>query len=84
VMLVGFAALYVLLGFSAIPGTSSPSALQTGWQAVVYSLGVMTRQSPKLAASDPVMLQTLVFLEGILGPLQIGLMALALRRKFMR
>jgi hypothetical protein len=83
-ILIGFAALYVLLGFVAVQGLSLSGALQTTWQAVVYSLGVMTRQNPTLAAFEPVLLRSLVFLEGILGPLQIGLFALALRRKFMR
>jgi hypothetical protein len=52
-------------------------------RAFTYSLGVMSLQKP-----DPKPLtgtaQTLVLLETILGPLQAALLALAIRRKFMR
>jgi len=52
-------------------------------RALTYSLGVMSLQKP-----DPKPLtgtaQTLVLLETILGPVQAALLALAIRRKFMR
>lgn len=52
-------------------------------RALTYSLGVMSLQKP-----DPRPLtnwaHTLVTLETILGPLQAALLALAIRRKFMR
>jgi len=53
-------------------------------KAVVYSLGVMSRQAERLSGSESTLLQSLVFVEGILGPLQVALFALALRRRFMR
>ncbi|MEN3332372.1 MAG: hypothetical protein V7641_1737 [Blastocatellia bacterium] len=52
-------------------------------RAFTYSLGVMSLQKP-----EPKPLtnwaHTLVTLETILGPLQAALLALAIRRKFMR
>lgn len=52
-------------------------------RALTYSLAVMSLQKP-----DPKPLtgtaQTLVLLETILGPVQAALLALAIRRKFMR
>ncbi|MCA1614804.1 MAG: hypothetical protein LC795_13900 [Acidobacteria bacterium] len=54
------------------------------WQrALTYSLGVMTLQKPEpRPATDAA--QALVMLETILGPVQAALLALAIRRKFMR
>jgi hypothetical protein len=54
------------------------------WQrAVTYSLGVMTLQKPEpRPATDAA--QAVVMLETILGPVQAALLALAIRRKFMR
>jgi len=71
--LVGFALLYLLVGH-----------MQSFPEAVVYSLGVMSRQAEKLPAEASTLLRSLVFIEGILGPLQVALFALALRRRFMR
>ncbi len=52
-------------------------------RATTYSLGVMTLQKPE-PRPVTVWAQRLVILETILGPLQAALLALAIRRKFMR
>jgi hypothetical protein len=52
--------------------------------ALVYSLGALARLRPEPLPEGPSGFQFLVTAEGILGPLQIALLALALRRKFMR
>lgn len=54
-----------------------------GWRPLTYSLGVMTLQKPEPhPATDAA--QAVVMLETILGPVQAALLALAIRRKFMR
>jgi len=54
------------------------------WQrALTYSLGVMTLQKPEPRPATNAA-QALVMLETILGPVQAALLALAIRRKFMR
>jgi len=51
-------------------------------RALTYSVGVMTLQKPE---PKPVTAaQSVVLLETILGPVQGALLALAIRRKFMR
>jgi hypothetical protein len=52
-------------------------------RAVTYSLGVILLQKPEPRPATGAA-QTIVALETILGPLQAALLALALRRKFMR
>jgi hypothetical protein len=52
-------------------------------RAFTYSLSVMTLQKPEPRPATMVA-QTVVLLETILGPLQAALLALAIRRKFMR
>ena len=52
-------------------------------RAATYSLAVMTLQKPEPRPATPVG-QTLVVLETVFGPFQAALLALALRRKFMR
>jgi uncharacterized protein YjbI with pentapeptide repeats len=54
------------------------------WQTAVYSLLALTRLNPEPRPDEPGLFQFLVGLEGILGPLQIALLALAIRRKVMR
>jgi uncharacterized protein YjbI with pentapeptide repeats len=54
------------------------------WQAAVYSLLAMARLNPEPTPEEPGLFQFLVGLEGILGPLQVALLALAIRRKVMR
>jgi hypothetical protein len=76
---VAFAVFYMLLG--------PTKDLQNFWTALVYSMGAMVRLNPNPRpdpATDPGLFQFLVIAEGILGPLQIALLALAIRRKVMR
>jgi uncharacterized protein YjbI with pentapeptide repeats len=70
-----FAALYMVFG---------PPKLQHLGQAVVYSLGAVARLNPEPRPTAPGLFQLLVIVEGLLGPLQIALLALAIRRKVMR
>lgn len=56
----------------------------TGFRdSLVYSAGVMTLQKPEPLPANK-RARTLVLLETILGPVQAALLALAIRRKFMR
>jgi hypothetical protein len=52
-------------------------------RALTYSAGVMTFQKPE-PRPETTAAQTVVLLETILGPVQAALLALAIRRKFMR
>ena len=52
-------------------------------RALAYSAGVMTLQKPEPRPAT-IAGQTLVLLETVLGPVQAALLALAIRRKFMR
>ncbi len=52
-------------------------------RALTYSVGVMTLQKPEPRPATTAA-QTAVILETILGPVQAALLALAIRRKFMR
>lgn len=52
-------------------------------RALTYSLGVMTLQRPEPKPATTAA-HTLVLFETILGPVQAALLALAIRRKFMR
>ena len=52
-------------------------------RALTYSLSVMSLQKPEPRPLTTTA-QTLVLLETILGPVQAALLALAIRRKFMR
>lgn len=52
-------------------------------RALTYSLGVMTLQKPEPRPATNAA-RSLVMLETILGPVQAALLALAIRRKFMR
>jgi uncharacterized protein YjbI with pentapeptide repeats len=75
---VAFAAFYTLLG---------PTELNNFWTALGYSLGALARLNPNPRpdpATDPGLFQVLVIVEGLLGPLQIALLVLAIRRKVMR
>lgn len=88
------AALYTQVGFSRWePRAASESDLATKrdevgapmpWsRALNYSGSVMTFQRPEPRPATPAA-HTIVLLETILGPLQAALLALAIRRKFMR
>ncbi len=90
-----FAVLYTQVGFARWqPALTSESDLALAkrdevgepleWpEAATYSLGVMSLQRPEPRPTTPVA-QGLVTLETILGPFQSALLALAIRRKFMR
>ena len=66
----------------------SPSEIKHFWAdirpALVYSLGALARLRPEPQPDGPSGFQFLVTAEGILGPLQIALLALAIRRQVMR
>jgi hypothetical protein len=94
-ILVLFAALYMGLGF---PNWETKAATEkvtveaqrkepVTWSqvssALLYSAGVMTLQKPEPRPATNAA-QALVMLETILGPVQAALLALAIRRKFMR
>ena len=83
---VVFAGLYMLLGPNALQVSSASNPVQVmkhAGQAVVYSLSTMARLNPE-PKPNPGLFQFLVTIEGILGPIQIALLALAIRRKVMR
>jgi uncharacterized protein YjbI with pentapeptide repeats len=81
-------AFWILVGlcaaFAALYMGFGPPKLQDLGQAVVYSLGAVARLNPEPKPTGPGLFQLLVIVEGILGPLQIALLALAVRRKVMR
>jgi hypothetical protein len=94
IMLVS-AALYTKVGFSRWePRVGSESDLATAQRdevgaplkparALTYSAAVMTFQRPEPRPATTAA-HTVVLLETILGPVQAALLALAIRRKFMR
>jgi hypothetical protein len=53
-------------------------------EATVFSMSALVRLNPRPQSEGLDWFQTLVTVEGILGPLQIALLALAIRRKVMR
>ena len=96
VVWIAFAILYTLLYFPQPqpqplpqPQIADAQSAEVGlapinfWQALAASLGVITLQV-KTLGSSPTWAHFAVVIEGILGPLLIALLALALRRKFMR
>ena len=87
-MWLAFAALYLLLADTAPFWVFSASDVWQGIdyarQAVVYSLTAIARLNPEPQPEELGWFQTLVTLEGLLGPLQIALFLLAVRRKVMR
>jgi hypothetical protein len=94
-----FALLYIRVGFVQPPKASNEGASSTTAasmtiedrigqplefsRALTYSLAVMSLQKPEPKPLTGTA-QTLVLLETILGPVQAALLALAIRRKFMR
>jgi hypothetical protein len=84
VMLIGFAALYMWVGPVGVQTLSLAGILQSAAESLVYSLSVTTRLSNNIPESASVLVRSLAIIEGVLGPLQIGLFLLALRRQFMR
>lgn len=99
IVLVGilllFGALYTKVGFARWePRVATESDAATSRRdevgaplpfsrALTYSAGVMTLQRPEPKPATTAA-QTVVLLETILGPVQAALLALAIRRKFMR
>jgi hypothetical protein len=84
---VVFAVLYMIVGHHSLrvlPITGIWQVLADAGRAVMYSLGVMARLRPEPIPDKMGPFQILVTVEGILGPLQIALLALAIRRKVMR
>jgi hypothetical protein len=86
-MLVG------MVTFFAILYMIEAGSIEHIGQGFLYSLAALVRLTGVpamdsltkiLQPSEPGLFQVLVTFEGILGPLQIGLLALAVRRKFMR
>ena len=75
-----FALLYTKVGFIKPDGGDEPLPFK---RAFTYSLAVMSLQKPEPRPLTNTA-QTLVLLETILGPVQAALLALAIRRKFMR
>jgi uncharacterized protein YjbI with pentapeptide repeats len=81
-----FAILYMLFGpasLRVLPYSDFRQLAEEAGKATVYSLGAMARLRPD-PMPEPGLFQFLVTLEGILGPLQAALLALAIRRKVMR
>jgi hypothetical protein len=84
---VVFAVLYMIVGHASLqvlPIEGIWQVLADAGRAVMYSLGVMARLRPEPIPEEMGLFQILVTVEGILGPLQIALLALAIRRKVMR
>jgi hypothetical protein len=81
-------AFLVLIGicaaFAALYKVFGPPKLGDLGQALVYSLGAVARLNPEPRPTEPGLFQFLVIVEGLLGPLQVALLALAVRRKVMR
>ncbi len=71
-----FAILYAIL-------LRDNTGTRLGWRGAHYSAAVLTLQKPEPHPS-PGIAHALVTLETILGPVQAALLALAIRRKFMR
>ena len=86
-----FALCYMLTGHQdlqvavqAFSGADIRQGIEHAWKALVYSLAAIARLNPEPKPSAPGVFQLLVTAEGLLGPLQIALLALAIRRKVMR
>ncbi len=79
-MVAVFAVLFMWVGPPELLGYSVPGF----WQAVVYSLATLSRLNPIPRPDEPGGFQLLVTAAGVLGPLQIALLALAVRRRVMR
>jgi hypothetical protein len=94
-LLLLFAAIYSKVGFARWESrVASESDVVTAKRdevgaplpfvrAVIYSGQVLTFQRPEPRPATPVAHATVLF-ETVLGPLQVALLALAIRRKFMR
>ena len=81
-----FAFLYLVAGSPELRLVSVSGAWQVEHigRALVYSLAAMARLNPEPRPAAPGLFQFLVTTEGMFGPLQIALVALAARRTVMR
>ena len=82
-----FAVLYMLLPsspFSVLSTSDVCEYIGCIGQAATYSLSALARLIPAEPRLSPGLFQFLVTVEGIIGPLQIALLLLAIRRKVMR
>jgi hypothetical protein len=82
-VLLGIWAAFTLLYLLVPSSPFSEFSVSDFGEATVYSLGAIARLNPE-PKPDPGWFQFLVTLEGLLGPLQIGLLLLAIRRQVMR
>jgi len=80
VVLLGILALFAVLYAATARDEAGP--LLRLWRGLSYSASVMTLQKPEPSSS--IFVRGLVTLETVLGPVQAALLALAIRRKFMR
>jgi hypothetical protein len=81
-----FAALYMQVGPSklqVLQASGFYESIEHAGQALVYSLAVLFRLSPN-PKPDPGLFQFLVTIEGIVGPVQIAVLLLAIRRQILR
>lgn len=85
---LAFALSYFLLAdsspFWVFSASDTWQGIDYARQAAVYSLSALARLNPRPLPEGLDWFQFLVTVEGILGPLQIALFALAVRRKVMR
>jgi uncharacterized protein YjbI with pentapeptide repeats len=85
---LAFAVLYYLLvpssPFWVFSASDIWQGIDYGRQAMVYSLSTLARLNPRPQSAELDWFQTLVTVEGILGPLQIALFLLTVRRTVMR
>jgi hypothetical protein len=86
-----FAILYMVAGHKDLQvavqvfsGAELWQGIEHAWKALVYSLAAMARLNPEPKPDGPGLFQFLVTAQGLLGPLQIALLALAVRRRVMR
>ncbi len=82
-----FALLYMLLPsspFSILSSSDTCQSIGCIGQAASYSFSALARIIPAEPRLSPGLFQFLVTLEGLLGPLQIALFLLAVRRRVMR
>ena len=91
-MCLFFAAIYTQVGFSRSANSNSQISTtnsderghpQTVTRALVYSVGVSTLQRPDPRPTTAVAMAA-VLIQTILGPIQVALLILAIRRRFMR
>jgi hypothetical protein len=82
-VLLGRWAVFVLLYMLVPSSPFSGCSVSDFGEAIVYSLGAMARLNPE-AKPESGCFQFLVTVEGLVGPLQIGLFLLAIRRQVMR